>query len=97
MLNNSKLPFSNKNARLALAYGGDRKAINQAVYAGLAEQRSGPFPPGSPGYLEDPGFPEYNPKKAREYARKYVEETGQPLEFEMSVVPSVLSLGQLLQ
>ena len=97
MLNNSKLPFSNKNARLALAYGGDRKAINQAVYAGLAEQRSGPFPPGSPGYLEDPGFPEYNPKKAREYAKKYVEETGQPLEFEMSVVPSVLSLGQLLQ
>ena len=39
MLNSSKLPFSNKNARLALAYGGDRNAINQAVYAGLAEQR----------------------------------------------------------
>lgn len=65
MLNTSKLPFSNKNARLALAYGGDRNAINQAVYAGLAEQREGPYPKGSPGYLPDPGFPKYDPKRLR--------------------------------
>lgn len=97
MLNTSKLPFSNKNARLALAYGGDRNAINQAVYAGLAEQREGPYPKGSPGYLPDPGFPKYDPKKAQEYGRKYEEETGQPLEFELSIIPSVVVLGQLLQ
>ncbi|MCB1026638.1 MAG: ABC transporter substrate-binding protein [Microthrixaceae bacterium] len=97
MLNSSKLPFSNRNARLALAYGGDLDAINQATYAGLGETRSGPFPEGTPGYLEDPGFPTYDPEKAREYARKYTEETGEPLEFELSVIPSVVGLGQLLQ
>ncbi|MEZ5381307.1 MAG: ABC transporter substrate-binding protein [Microthrixaceae bacterium] len=97
MMNTSKLPFSNKNARLALAHGGDRAAINQAVYAGLAEVREGPYPEGSPGYVADPGFPEYDLDKAKEYARKYEEETGEPLEFELSIIPSVVALGQLLQ
>ena len=36
------------------------RAINEERDAGLARPANGPFPPGSIGYLEDTGYPEYD-------------------------------------
>ncbi|MFM7069499.1 MAG: ABC transporter substrate-binding protein, partial [Actinomycetes bacterium] len=51
LLNVSKPPFNNKNARLALAYGTNRKTFNKALNLDILNNASGPFAPGEIGYL----------------------------------------------
>ncbi len=85
MLNTSSPPFDNKNARLALAHLFNPDAFNEVIGLGEFTMASGPFAPGNIGYLEDAGFPEYDPAKAEEAAAAYTEETGQPLEFTLSM------------
>lgn len=99
MLNVSKPPFDNKNARLALAYGLDRDTFNQVRNLDLFTMASGPFGKGEIGYLEDAGFPEYNEAKAREHADKFQEETGRPLEFTLISIPdpSTVKSAQFVQ
>ena len=99
MFNNSVPPFNNKNARLALAHGADREAISKIVNGGEALIANTPFAPGEIGYLEDSGWPEYDPELAVEYLRKYEEETGEKLSFTMSSTadPGIITLTQLLQ
>ena len=87
MMNIGRLPFSNRNARLAMAYGLNRKAYEQAINLGALEPASGPFAPGETGYLADAGFPKYDPAKAREYIKKFQAETGKPLEFTIISTP----------
>jgi peptide/nickel transport system substrate-binding protein len=99
MLNVSKPPFDNKNARLALAYGLDRDTFNEVRNLDLFTMASGPFGEDEIGYLEDAGFPEYDPDKAREYAAKFQEETGLPLEFTLISIPdpSTVQSAQFFQ
>lgn len=99
LLNTSKLPFSNKNARLAVAYGLDRDTYNQVRNLDMFTMASGPFGKGEIGYLEDAGFPEYNLNKAKDYAAKYKEETGQDLEFTLLSIPDpgVVASAQFVQ
>ena len=99
MMNNSKLPFSNKNARLALAYGASRDEINKIINLGKGEIANSPFAPGELGHLPDSGWPEYDPEKAKEYIKKYEEETGKKLRFNMlsTTDPGVVALAQLLK
>ena len=87
MLNASKAPFDNINARLAAAYSLDRDSFNQVRNLGLTKVASGPFAEGSVGYLPDAGFPKYDLDKAKEYAAKYTEETGKPLEITVLSTP----------
>lgn len=87
MLNASKAPFDNINARLAAAYSLDRESFNQVRNLGLTKVASGPFAEGSVGYLPDAGFPKYDLDKAKEYAAKYTEETGKPLEITVLSTP----------
>jgi len=99
MLNESKPPFNNRNARLALAYGVDMDAFNEVTNLGLLTNASGPFAPGEIGYLKDAGFPKYDLAKAKEYLKKYEQETGQPLEFTIVSTPDpgVVKSVQYLQ
>ncbi len=85
MLNIAQPPFDNKNARLALAHAFDPEEFNEVIGLGYFSMASGPFAPGNIGYLEDAGFPEYDPAKAEEFAAAYTEETGQPLEFTLTM------------
>ena len=99
MFNASKPPFDNINARLAAAYAVDRDAFNQVRNLGLTKVASGPFAEGSVGYLEDAGFPKYDLDKAKDYAAKYEQETGNPLEITVLTTPdpSTVKSAQFIQ
>jgi peptide/nickel transport system substrate-binding protein len=99
MLNTSKPPFDNINARLAAAYALDRDTFNSVRNLDLFQMASGPFAEGEVGYLEDAGFPDYDLEKAEEYVQKYKEETGQELEFTLTSTPdpSTVKSAQFIQ
>lgn len=60
LLNNSRPPYDNEEFRRALAQCTDRQTFNTIRWDGQAPS-TGPFSPGTPGYLEDAGFPAYDP------------------------------------
>ena len=61
---NASNPLLHKSCRRALAFATDNQRIADERGAGLVEVANGPFPPGSMGYLEDTGYPEYNVDEA---------------------------------
>ncbi len=79
MLNATKLPFSNIDARMAFAYAVDRTQLDKVRYLNVLAPASGPFGPGVKGYLKDAGLPSYDPVKAKALVKKYTQETGKPL------------------
>jgi len=87
LLNVKKPPFNNINARLAVAHGLDRQDVINKSEDGVQNRADGPFSKGSVGYLEDPGFPEYDVAKAKEYLAKYEAETGKALEVTIGHTP----------
>ncbi len=64
LMNTSKPPFDNLEMRRALAQCTDRQTLNAVLWDGQPPA-TGPFSPGTPGYLEDSGFPEYDPDAGR--------------------------------
>ncbi len=60
LLNNSRPPFDNVEFRRALAQCFDRQTFNTVRWDGQVPA-TGPFSPGTPGYLEDSGFPAHDP------------------------------------
>ena len=87
MLNASKPPFNNINARLAVAYATDADELNRVHEAGIHKLAKQPYAAETLGYQEDPGFPEYNLERAKEFVAKYKQETGQDLRFELDTTP----------
>ena len=75
MLNVGLLPFSNKNCRLAAAYGQDVDTLIKLRAPG-ALKADGPFAQGSLGYLPKSGFPTFNLDKAKESFGKCKAELG---------------------
>ena len=57
---NAASPLLNVDCRRALAGAIDRDRWSEERMAGVAPAANGPFPPGSLGYLEDNGYPEYD-------------------------------------
>lgn len=57
---NAASPLLNINCRRALAHAIDQQRLADERGAGLVEPATGPFPPGSVGYLEDSGYPTYD-------------------------------------
>ncbi|MCZ7536501.1 MAG: ABC transporter substrate-binding protein [Acidimicrobiia bacterium] len=99
MLNATKPPFDNLIARQAMAYAIDRDAVNEIRNLGILQNASGPFGPGNMGYLEDAGYPEYDPDKAKALVKQYEEETGLPFEFALISTPdtSTIETAQLVK
>ncbi|MYB11069.1 MAG: ABC transporter substrate-binding protein [Acidimicrobiia bacterium] len=60
LLNNSRAPFDNVEFRRALAQCFDVQTFNTIRWDGQAPV-TGPFSPGTPGYLADSGHPTYDP------------------------------------
>ena len=81
MLNGAKAPFDNPIARQAVAYASDREEANRVLAEDVPTLAQGPFAPGNIGYLEDAGYPEYDPEKATQLVAQYEAETGEKLEF----------------
>lgn len=88
MLNGSKPPFDNKDARLAVAYATNLELLIQVRGGGVGRPASGPFGEGVEGYLEDTGWPSFDLDQAAEHAAAYKEATGKDLEFTYSYVTS---------
>jgi peptide/nickel transport system substrate-binding protein len=99
MLNSSKPPFDSLTARKAVAFASDREAVNEIRAKGIPQIASGPFAPGSVGYLEDTGWPEFNLDEAKKLVAQYEQEEGQPLRFTLthSADPDTAATAQLAQ
>jgi peptide/nickel transport system substrate-binding protein len=79
---NASSPLLNLECRRALAAAIDSQRVSEERSAGLAPPANGPFPPGSVGYLEDTGYPQYDPAKAAELMDQCLSELGVPkIEF----------------
>ena len=64
MFNTSRPPFNDVEVRRALAQCTDVQTYNTLMWDGQPPA-TGPFSPGTPGYLEDSGFPAYDPDAGR--------------------------------
>jgi len=104
LLNDARLPFSDKNARLAVAYAGDAPQLNQIINRGSETLATGPFGPGNPAYLTfkqaiAAGLPQHNVAKAKAYAKAYEQAHGQPLSYVLLTTtdPQAIQLAQLVK
>ena len=88
LMNTSKPPFDNLEIRRALAQCTDRQTLNTVLWDGQPPA-SGPFSPGTPGYLEDSGFPDYDP----DAGRAVFERLGAP-SFDITTTVTTLDLLQ---
>jgi ABC-type transport system substrate-binding protein len=75
-INVSKAPMDDIRIRQAIAHALDFDALNQTVFGGASERRTGPFSPDSSWYLDQPDFPSYDPEKAKALVDEYEAETG---------------------
>jgi peptide/nickel transport system substrate-binding protein len=84
--------------RQAMALAIDQDFRNQARASGVLEIANGPFSPGSVGYLEDTGFPSFDPDRARTLVDDYEAENG-PAEivFTTTSDPTDLQSAELNQ
>ncbi|WP_420623919.1 ABC transporter substrate-binding protein [Candidatus Poriferisodalis sp.] len=57
-------PLVHLSCRKALAHAFDGDRFANERHQGLVQVANGPFPPGSVGYLEDSGYPSYDPEAA---------------------------------
>ena len=67
---------SDVRIRQAMAYAFDHVVENQSRNAGIFEIANGPFSPGSIGYLDDTGFPEFDLEQATALVDEYESDTG---------------------
>jgi peptide/nickel transport system substrate-binding protein len=84
--------------RRALAMAVDFAQIRDTIGEGVAEVANGPFPPGTTGYLEDTGYPEFNPGEAARIIEEYEADNG-PVQFDFSTTtdPEGLETNQVIQ
>jgi peptide/nickel transport system substrate-binding protein len=83
-----------------MAYATDQELRSQARTAGVFEIANGPFPPGSPGHLEDNGWPEYDPARATELVEEYKADVGVDevrIEIRTNADPDNRTTAELLQ
>lgn len=62
--------------RQAMAYAFDHVVQNESRDAGIFTIANGPFSPGSTGYLEDTGFPDFDLEQAQALVEEYEAENG---------------------
>jgi len=75
----SDSPVADLEVRRAMAMAIDQEFRNQSRTGGVYEVANGPFAPGTDGYLEDNGFPAYDPEEAARIVEEYEAENG-PIE-----------------
>lgn len=93
MFNNSVPPFDDAEFRRAVAHCTDRQEYLE-FFAPEADLANGPFAPGAAGYMEDPGFPEFDPDEGN----RILDEIGrQAIEYGTTNVPLNLSIAELFQ
>lgn len=69
-------PVADVRVRRALAFATDNATLIKARGAGIVPQANGPFPPGTMGYLEDTGYPEFDLDEAKRLVAEWEAENG---------------------
>ena len=98
VLNNSIPPFNTLPCRLAAAYAVDVPTL-QKLQAPGSTQANGPFPKGSPGYLDNTGYPKFDLDKAKaEYAKCKAALGGNDVEFTMATTndPAAIEIRDIM-
>lgn len=78
--------------RQAMAYAFDSVVANESRNAGIFEIANGPFSPGSIGYLEDSGYPQFDLDQATALIDEYESDTGQEAELAYKTVTDPFSI-----
>jgi peptide/nickel transport system substrate-binding protein len=82
---NADNPMLNVACRRALAHAIDLERLAEERGGGISQPANGPFPPGSRGYLEDSGYPAYDPDAAQSEMDTCLEELGtDSIEFDFN-------------
>jgi len=98
MINSSKAPLDDVRVRRALAMAVDRDEYNEVINQGLFTMASGPYAPGSLGYLKDSGYPKYDPAGAEKLVKEYEAEKGPiQLSYRSTPSPATTQVAQFLQ
>ena len=98
LLNNSKAPFDDERMRRAVAMGTDREELSDLTSEGIAPIASQPFPKGDMGYVENPGYPEFDPDAARALVDEYVADGGRAdVTITTTPDPTLLSRVEVMQ
>ena len=93
MFNHAKPPFDNVDFRRAVALCTDRQEVID-FRAPASEVQDGPFAPGAAGYVEDPGFPQFDP----DAGNALLDEIGrQPIVYGTTNAPMSLVTAELFQ
>jgi len=87
MLNASKPPFNNINARFAVIYATNADELNRVHEANVNKLTGQPYAPETLGYQADPGWPRFDLAKANDYVAKYKQDTGKDLSFDLATTP----------
>jgi peptide/nickel transport system substrate-binding protein len=99
MINTAQPPLDNLTVRQALAHSIDRQKVINTLYNGISPNANGPFSKGSPYYLADTGYPEYDLAKAQSLMKQAQQQIGGPVKFELSIINDAkdLAVTQLVQ
>ncbi len=89
---NAGNPLLDLRVRRALAHAMDRQRVADERGAGIVSVSNGPFAPGQPGFLEDNGFPEFDPAAGLALLEEYVNDpdrsdgkaVGDPIDFDFN-------------
>ncbi len=76
MVDNPDSPLSDVRIRKALAYALDSQVLIDRRGGGIEQVANGPFSPQQIGYLEDSGFPDYDPEQAKKLVEEYKTDKG---------------------
>ncbi len=95
MLNTATAPFDNVAAREAVVTAIDMETYNSVRNQGFMTNANGPFAPGEIGHLEDTGYPTYDLDAAKAAVAAYEAETGEPLEFTITLTPDAGTVSNM--
>ncbi|MEI8001338.1 MAG: ABC transporter substrate-binding protein, partial [Actinomycetes bacterium] len=99
MYNSSKPPFNDLLARQAVVLARNTAQVNQIRNRGLPPLASGPFSPGSVGWLADNGTPKPDLKKAKALVAEYTAKYGAPPNYEYLTTtdPNNVAIAELVK